>query len=254
MLLKRLNNIITIPTILLGNSDSDGLRPWRSERSSRELSWYSVQGYLVFQKHRYEWGPSFRQGTETLQKGFPEYLQFIRRRFGMHHRCRQGLAGFLQFMVRKTRKNQILGQEVPSGLAVDPTGTETGYSDDWALYDLAADSTGHVRIGKSDARPFTPWFSDPGRGHVSWKIRKNCRILVFVNKKLYLCRVDVLVMRNIINISILSLLRNFGSWNSEGICWKCRILYNYPGLRVSSEAFLYNAAVAQQTKRKQDGF
>ena len=42
------------------------------------------------------------------------------------------------------------------GYAVDPTGTETGYSDDWALYDLAADSTGHVRIGKSDARPFTP--------------------------------------------------------------------------------------------------
>ena len=42
------------------------------------------------------------------------------------------------------------------GYAVDPTGSETGYSDDWALYDLAADSTGHVRIGKSDARPFTP--------------------------------------------------------------------------------------------------
>ena len=32
------------------------------------------------------------------------------------------------------------------GYAVDPTGTETGYSDDWALYDLAADSTEHVRV------------------------------------------------------------------------------------------------------------
>ena len=40
------------------------------------------------------------------------------------------------------------------GYAVDPTGTETGYSDDWALYDLAADSTGHVRIGKSGTCPF----------------------------------------------------------------------------------------------------